>query len=323
MKTPTKIAAALLSALAAAARPAEAAPPAAAPVGAPAPALVGPPADPAGTVLEDIELREVDLRDALGLISRETGLNLVASDEAAKKRVSLSLRNVTAKAAVQSLCEAHGLFFRLKDDSGIWQVSTAKEYQEGLTVFREERTRVFTLLYPNAIDLAVAVRDLFGDRVQLSLGREQFVDDADEVQRRFDVFDLLDQRSNGQGIFSGGSGGGGFGGGAFGGGGFGGGRSGIRGAATGRASSAAAPAAAASAAAASAAAASAGVRSAAAVSAEAGPASAAGSSGPRASAAAPGSPAAPTSSATTAISRSPRARPSPASPPSSSRPCRT
>jgi general secretion pathway protein D len=202
----------------------QAAPPAPAPVPAPAPAPApapsgepAPPAAPDADVrLDQVDFRDVELRDALSIISQETGLNIVASDEAAKRKVSIRLNNVSAQSAVQAICRTHGLYFRKPDADGIGVVSTIKEFQEGLTIFREDKTRVYTLLYPNALDLAVAVRDLFGSRVVLSLGKEQYVDDSDEVQRRFNVFDILDQRGQSLGIFGGG---GGISGGAIGGGG--------------------------------------------------------------------------------------------------------
>jgi len=174
-----------------------------------------------GPNLVELDLRDVPLPDALNLIAAETGLNLVASEEAAKKRVSINLRNVPASSAVEAIARAHNLWFRREETTGILHVTTTEEYQKSLVVFREEKTRVFTMLYPNAMDLAVVINDLFGDRVQLSLGKEMFYNDVIDVAQRFSVFDLLDQRSQGLGLFSG-NGGGGFGGGGFGGGGFGG-----------------------------------------------------------------------------------------------------
>ncbi|MGA2499957.1 MAG: hypothetical protein ABSH20_19640 [Tepidisphaeraceae bacterium] len=170
--------------------------------------------------LEEIDLRDAPLRDALSLIGRSSGLNMAASDEAAKVKVTVRLHNVSAFNAVQTICQTHGLFFKKPTDEGIGIVTTAKEFQEGLTVFRDQKTEVYTLLYPNAVDLAVAIRDLYGDRVRLSLGKENVYDESDDIQRRFDRFDQLDSHSQGltQSFTSGGSGGnsGGNGGGGFG-----------------------------------------------------------------------------------------------------------
>jgi general secretion pathway protein D len=145
-------------------------------------------------VLDDIDLRDVPLRDALTLIGRAANLNLTATNEAAKTQVTLRLDNVSAYDAVQALCQTHGLFFKKPTDGSISIVTTVKEFQEGLTVFREEKTAVFTLLYPNAMDLAVAIRDLYGNRVQLSLGKESVYDESNELSKRLSTFDQINSR---------------------------------------------------------------------------------------------------------------------------------
>ena len=84
-----------------------------------------------------------------------------------------------------------------------------------------KKTEVYTLLYPNAVDLAAAIRDLFGSRVRVSLGANG-ANDTDQIQRGLSKFDLIDSRSDQLNLGLTGSGGGGSGG--NGGGGSGGGR---------------------------------------------------------------------------------------------------
>ncbi len=157
----------------------------------------------AGPIVKLVEFRDVKLLDVLNMLSEQTGINMVASNDAAKTPVSMTLRNVPVKLAVETLCKAHSLWF--KDDNGILRVMTTQEFQRDLTTFREEKTEVFTLLYPNAVAAAVAVRDLYGDRVQLSLGTEERTDTSEDLNERFDRFDIIDQRSQGLGLFEGGS----------------------------------------------------------------------------------------------------------------------
>jgi hypothetical protein len=95
---------------------------------------------------DELDLREAPLRDALALIGESAGVNLAASNDAAKITVSIHLRGVTAYQAVQALCETNGLYYRKTTGNEVGIVTTLKEFQEGLTVFREENTRVFTLL---------------------------------------------------------------------------------------------------------------------------------------------------------------------------------
>lgn len=162
--------------------------------------------------LKVLEFRALPLRDALRLFSEQTGVNVVASAQAADVPVSLFLHDVTPRAALSTLTKANNLFFREDPTSGIVTVFTNKEFEGNLRSFREERTRVFTLLYPNASDAAQAIADIYGDRVILSGGPDSgqvFQDLSD----RFDRFDLVDGRSQGLGLFSGGNGGNGGGGG--------------------------------------------------------------------------------------------------------------
>lgn len=151
-----------------------------------------------------IDLRELRLADALKILAQQTGLNIVTSPDAGKIIVSMTLRDVPARLAIETLLKANNLWY--KDDGGILRVMTTQEFQRDLTTFREEKTDVFTLLYPNALTIAIAIRDLYGDRVQLSLGNEARSDEADELNERFDRFDVLDQRSQSLGLFQGSSG---------------------------------------------------------------------------------------------------------------------
>ena len=103
------------------------------------------------------------------LFSAQTGLNIVTSPEARKVSVSLYLRNVTPEAALDALCKSHDLWHKQDPASGVIRIYTAKEYQRDLSSFREEQTEVFTLLYPNPVDVATAIRSIYGDRVILNL----------------------------------------------------------------------------------------------------------------------------------------------------------
>ncbi len=180
---------------------------------------------PGGEPLDVVEFRDLTLLDAMRLLSQQTGLKIVPSEEAGKKKTSLYLPNVTAMQVVEEVTAANGLIYRREEKTGIIRIFTTKENQRDLASFRKDNTEVFTMLYPNATNVATAIRDLYGNRVQLSYGTN---DDRviRDLQQRFNRFDLLKSRALGIGLPSttgGGFGGGGFGGGGFGGGGIGGG----------------------------------------------------------------------------------------------------
>jgi general secretion pathway protein D len=159
---------------------------------------------PAEDQLARVEFRNVPLADALRLLAGVSGDNIVASTEASKTHVSLLLRNVPVLTAIDELCKTNDLYQQRDPQTGITRILTTQEFQRQLGDSREQKTQVFTLLYPNALDVAVAIRDLYGDRVQLSLGVPQELDTRD-IQERFNRFDLVDQRSQIQGLTSNGS----------------------------------------------------------------------------------------------------------------------
>ncbi|HYG73968.1 MAG TPA: hypothetical protein VEK08_03090 [Planctomycetota bacterium] len=151
--------------------------------------------------INELDFREMPLQDAVRLISEETDLNIVASAEARKTPVSIFLKNVNAGAAIEELCKTHNLWFKQDEKSNIIRIMTLPEFQRDLVTVREEKTEVFTLLYPNAVSIAFAIRDLHGDRVQLSIGTEGARDESQDLEERFDRFDVIDQRSQGLGLF--------------------------------------------------------------------------------------------------------------------------
>src|SRR5258708_514843 len=136
-------------------------------------------------LIREIEFREMRLLDAIRMLSDQTGMNIVSSAEAGKVPVSLFLRNVTARAALEALCKSHNLWFKDDEGTGIVRIMTTQEFQRDLSSFREEKTEVFTLLYPNSVPIALAIRDLFGDRVQLTFNREETNDEQRDLENRF------------------------------------------------------------------------------------------------------------------------------------------
>ena len=161
-----------------------------------------PTSQPGGNAIRQVEFKEVPLAEAVRMLGRQTGLNLVASQEAGKAKVSLFLQNVSASAVVEELCRANNLWYRQDEVTGIVRIMTVQEFQRDLTSFREEQTQVFAVLYPNAISTATAIQDLYGDRVQLSLGQDEEQDASRDINERLNRFDLIDQRSQGLGIYS-------------------------------------------------------------------------------------------------------------------------
>ncbi len=174
-------------------------------------------------LLETFQTDGRSVREVIDLLSEASGLNIVATPEAAQKTVTLTLRNVRVIDAIEIMAKISGLWYREEEATGTIRLMTTEEYQDDLIVFQDDVTRVFTLLHPNALSIAQTIRSLYGPRVVLSL--QPFDDDMLVGTRGMGL------GGGGGGGFGNSNGGGGFGGGGFGGGGggFGGGGGGFGG----------------------------------------------------------------------------------------------
>ena len=151
------------------------------------------------TFIRHLEATDVPLDVLLRLVADQSGVNISSSDAAARKSVSIFLRNVSAETAVEEICRTTGLWFRRETTSDILRVTTMEEYTENLHSFREEKTEMFTLLYPNVIEVASSIYGLYPERTLLSLGEEEFdEDDEYDLSRRFRRFRVLEDNGGSQ-----------------------------------------------------------------------------------------------------------------------------
>lgn len=150
------------------------------------------PTNPPPEFLRYLEATKVPLERLLRLVSDQAGVNISASEDAAKRDVSVFLRNVSAATAVEEICRTTGLWFRREPETDVLRVTTMAEYAENLSSFREERTESFTLLYPNVIEVASVIYGLYPERTMLSLGEEEFDEDVEnDLSRRFRRFQAI------------------------------------------------------------------------------------------------------------------------------------
>lgn len=122
----------------------------------------------AGTKNISLEFKDAEVADVVRILTEASGLNIVASSEAAAQRVTLYLHNVSARQAMETISKVGGLWYRYDPATNVYRLMSTEEYQKDLVVFREEKTRIFQLLYPNPISIASAIRDLYGQRVKYS-----------------------------------------------------------------------------------------------------------------------------------------------------------
>lgn len=162
---------------------------------------------PEKRIVASAEFSDVTFADAARELSLKTGINIAASSAANSVRVELHMRNLAVEDVLETLCNANGLWYRKDPRTGVLWVFTVSEFRQDLVSFRDEKTEVFTLLYPNVFDIAHALQDLFGDRLIVSFEADD-TEMTDDLQQRFERFDLVDNRSEGLGNISSSSSGG-------------------------------------------------------------------------------------------------------------------
>lgn len=119
------------------------------------------------------ELKKTKMVDAARLISEWFNINVVATEAAGQKEVTLYLQEVAVRDIIETICKISGLWYRYDKEGNTFRIMTAAEYQKDIVVFREDTARVFTLLHSNVIGASTAIRDLYGNRVILSLGTDE------------------------------------------------------------------------------------------------------------------------------------------------------
>ncbi|MEO1530139.1 MAG: hypothetical protein AAFX06_32470 [Planctomycetota bacterium] len=150
-----------------------------------------------------VEFDDVPLAEAMQTLSKEVGINIITSSDAGAVPITVYLENVSAIDAIDAIVKANGFFYRVEESSGIIRIATRDEYERDLSSFRDQSTRVFTLLYPNPTAVAQGIQHVYGDRVQLNSADNDFTDFI-ELTQRFNRFDLVDGRALGLGTFGGG-----------------------------------------------------------------------------------------------------------------------
>ncbi len=128
--------------------------------------------DAGNYTLQKLEFKQAKVVDAVRIISEMSGANIVTTNEAANKLVTIFLRAVTVQEAVDTICKVTGLWYRKDSKTGVIRVMDAEEYQRDIVVFKNDKTRVFTLQNYNVKSAGQAIENLFGERVELELGNE-------------------------------------------------------------------------------------------------------------------------------------------------------
>ncbi|WP_415882250.1 type II secretion system protein GspD [Neptuniibacter sp. QD34_54] len=123
-------------------------------------------------VISELEFADTQLRDVIRTLSELSQSNIIATPGAINKRVTIHLKNVSDIDAIKSISRISDLWYRYDQDTNTYRIMTREEYAKDLVVRESQRIEVFRLLNANVRIVAQAIEDLYGDRVNLSLGEE-------------------------------------------------------------------------------------------------------------------------------------------------------
>jgi len=121
--------------------------------------------------LDVVSFDNVTLGQAALMLTKMIGHNVVASAEAKDHRVSLYLRNVSGREAIEGICRLNKLWYR--EDPGMVRLLTAEEYSTELVIKRDEQTRLYRLKNASAPALASMIAALMPDQVQYERPEEE------------------------------------------------------------------------------------------------------------------------------------------------------
>ncbi len=78
-------------------------------------------------VIDEIVVKDMNIADALNLLSRKSGMNIITS-KSVQGKVTVFLKRVEAKEALRTIVEMNDLAFA--EEGGIFRVMTSAEYLE-------------------------------------------------------------------------------------------------------------------------------------------------------------------------------------------------
>ena len=117
-------------------------------------------------IISKLEFKQANMMDVARALADMSGLNIVTTEAAAKKNVTVFLQNITVKNALDIISKNSGLWYRYDKTAKNYRVMTTEEYQSDLVIYRDDVTKVFDILHPNPLVIANAIKDLYGFRVR-------------------------------------------------------------------------------------------------------------------------------------------------------------
>lgn len=149
-----------------------------------------------GATINRVEFKEANIRDAARMLATLSNTNISVTREASNASVDLMLQNVDLKHAVEMISRVSGLWYRYSKSNNSYLIMTEKQYQEDIVIYRNDIIRSFTLKHQNVTATALTIQSLFGDRVTLKL--QEDLDDFSGIPADY-LQSINDQTSSSSG----------------------------------------------------------------------------------------------------------------------------
>jgi type II secretory pathway component GspD/PulD (secretin) len=115
--------------------------------------------------LGDIDFKDISVVDAARVLSEVSSVNIIVSQEAESKRFSLFIRDTSIKDAIESICKITGLWYDYDREAKVFMIMTEEQYRKNITVYSNEKTKVFNLQHQNILMAVNSIEGIFGERV--------------------------------------------------------------------------------------------------------------------------------------------------------------
>lgn len=116
-----------------------------------------------------IEFKQAKVQDAVSLLADVANINIAVTQEASQLEVTFRMKDTSVKGIIDTMARVSGLWYRHMRSTDSYLLMTAEQYQSDIVVFRDDLVRTFELRHQNVEAAAKTIRNLYGERVVLTL----------------------------------------------------------------------------------------------------------------------------------------------------------
>lgn len=148
---------------------------------------------PDSQVIESLSLNDVPIKDVARLFTQTTNCHVVAGEEAAQRRVSVYLRDMPAKEALNIVCRSVDLYPAEIGDN-VFFIQTRDGLKNSLQMYNDQQCESLTVMYPPVEEIGEALQALLLDRVVWMPPEDNAAGKYDKIKGALKRMDLIGKR---------------------------------------------------------------------------------------------------------------------------------